>query len=62
MATYFTYKGIYNQTGKIIRGRIEAPTEIAVEQILSESNITLITAKEENNQNLWLLFLNTQVK
>ena len=52
MATYFTYKGIYNQTGKIIRGRIEAPTEMAVEQILSESNITLITAKEEKQSKL----------
>ena len=52
MATYFTYKGIYNQTGKIIRGRIEAPTERAVEQILSESNITLITAKEEKQSKL----------
>ncbi|MDR0571879.1 MAG: type II secretion system F family protein [Rickettsiales bacterium] len=43
--TFYSYRAIDNKTKKNIRGRIEAPSEIALEQILSETNLTLVSAK-----------------
>ena len=45
----FSYKALDIKNNKIINGRIEAPNEIAVDQILSESNLILIKAKEIKN-------------
>ena len=42
----FQYKALDSNTNDIIRGKTEAPSEFALEQILRESNLTLISARE----------------
>ena len=45
----FSYRALDIKNNKIINGKIEAPNEIAVDQMLSESNLILIKAKEIKN-------------
>ena len=45
----FSYRALDVKNNKIINGKIEAPNEIAVDQLLSESNLILIKAKEIKN-------------
>jgi type IV pilus assembly protein PilC len=40
----FSYKAVNNKSGRSVYGKIEAPNELAVEQMLSGSDLTLITA------------------
>ena len=46
MLVYYSYKAIDAKTGRAIYGKIEAPNEIALEQMLAESDMTLVSAKE----------------
>lgn len=45
----FSYRALDVKNNKMISGKVEAPNEIAVEQILQESNLLLIKAKEIKN-------------
>ncbi|MBR2141424.1 MAG: type II secretion system F family protein [Rickettsiales bacterium] len=42
----FSYKALDSKNNKMITGKIEAPSDIAVEQILAESNLILISTTE----------------
>jgi type IV pilus assembly protein PilC len=43
---YYSYKAINTKTDKTYYGKIEAPNELALEQILAETGLVLISAKE----------------
>jgi type IV pilus assembly protein PilC len=45
-STYFSYKAVNNKNGRSVYGKMEAPSEVALEQILSSSDLTLISAKK----------------
>lgn len=45
----FSYKALDAKNNKMVNGKIEAPNEIAVEQLLAESNLILIRTKEIKN-------------
>ena len=57
----FSYKALDVKNNKIINGRIEAPNEIAVDQMLSESNLILIKAKEIKNSFLTNLLTDRKI-
>ena len=46
MTKNFSYRALDPKNNKIINGKIEAPNDNAVEQILAESNLILISTKE----------------
>lgn len=46
MSRIYSYKALDNKTGKTIFSRVEAANEVMVEQMLNDSNLTLIYAKE----------------
>ena len=46
MTKNFSYRALDSKNNKIISGKMEAPNEVAVEHILSDSNLILISAKE----------------
>lgn len=46
MVKHFSYKALDLKNNKTLNGKIEATSEIAVEQLLADSNLVLIEAKE----------------
>jgi len=55
----FQYKALDQGSGDIIRGKIPAPNANALEQILRESGLTLISSKEVKSSKLLSSFLET---
>lgn len=57
----FSYKALDLKNNKTINGKIEAPNEIAVEQLLAESNLVLIRANEIKNSFLTKLLTDKKI-
>ncbi len=57
----FSYKALDLKNNKTINGKIEAPNEIAVEQLLAESNLILIRANEIKNSFLTKLLTDKKI-
>ena len=57
----FSYKALDVKNNKMITGKVEAPNEIAVEQILQESNLLLIKAREIKNSFLTSFFASKKI-
>ena len=57
----FSYKALDVKNNKMITGKVEAPNEIAVEQILQESNLLLIKAREIKDSFLTNLFASKKI-
>lgn len=52
MAKTYSYKALDNKANRTIFGKVEAPNEFALEHILGETNLTLISAKEVKESTL----------
>ena len=57
----FFYRALDVKNNKMITGKVEAPNEIAVEQILQESNLLLIKAREIKESFLTSLFASKKI-
>lgn len=57
MSKKYTYRALDQNRNKIVKGSIQASNEYALEQILNESNLTLISFKEVKASSLSLAFL-----
>ena len=57
MVRKYTYKALDQKKNRIVKGTIQAEHERALEQILMDSNLTLISAKEIKKSIFDLTFL-----
>ena len=61
MSKNFLYRALDPKNNKIINGKVEAPNDNAVEQILAESNLILISAREIKDSFLTSLLANKKI-
>ncbi|MBO4956569.1 MAG: type II secretion system F family protein [Rickettsiales bacterium] len=61
MSKSFLYRALDPKNNKIINGKVEAPNDNAVEQILAESNLMLISAREIKDSFLTNLLANKKI-
>ena len=61
MSKNFLYRALDPKNNKIINGKVEAPNDNAVEQILAESNLMLISAREIKDSFLTNLLANKKI-
>ena len=57
MSDKYTYKALDQNRNRIVKGTVQANNEYALEQILSESNLALISFKKINKSALNFAFL-----
>lgn len=61
MSKTFSYRALDSKNNKIIKGKIEAPNDVAIEQILADSNLVLISAVEIKESFLTNLLISNKI-